>query len=241
MNVHVPRLSPTAAFTTLAATALVVLLVRELLTSNTVRTAPVQPVALLAPAPPPPPPAPEEKPPEEQPHELQPLESSELTAGVPGPGFGDNRAGDSAPTGPLGLNEAGTGGSDVFGLAGRPGARELPLGEAGGGGGGNPHARFLQFANQLQLHLEQQLNLIAALRRDCYRVHVAVRVVPGGAVQEVRILKSTGNPDLDTQLRTALLQLPPMGVSPPPDMPWPVGLEVVSNRADCEARSGSGR
>src|SRR5271165_2506895 len=116
------HVSPTTAITSLAAIGLLVLLVHEFLSSNTPRSAPIQSVALIAPVPAPAPPE-VQKPEEEKAEKLEStktLDSSDLTPGepnaAPGPGSG------GIPTnGVLGLDEAGAGGSDTFGLAGKPG------------------------------------------------------------------------------------------------------------------------
>lgn len=222
------HLSPSAAAAVFIGCALVLLLVREFLTTNTVRAPPLQAVALLPPPPPPePPPRLEEKQPQ---HEPLPLPDSREWAAAPGPPPAGADA--AAPvTGPLGLDEAGAGGGDAFGLAGRPGGRELLL--TSEGGGGNPNARFVQFADQLQSHIQRELNEHAELRRGCYTVSVYVRVGAAGTIEDVRIGKSTGVAALDSAIREAFQALAPMETTPPADMPWPVGLRVESHGAQC--------
>jgi periplasmic protein TonB len=234
------HVSPTRLVSALAAIGLISLLVHGFLATNTVRTAPVQALALMAPPPPATPPPPENKKSEPDPAQAEPvraLDAREWTAGASaaesgsaansgsgsGPATGDNT---------LGLAEAGTGGGDAFGLAGKPGGRELLF--TGGGGGGNPNARFLQFASQVQLHLKQQLNQFEQLRQACYTVSVAVRVAASGSIESVRIRRSSGDRALDDAIRAAFAQLEPMDAVPPADMPWPLTLEVVSHGVSCD-------
>jgi protein TonB len=231
MNSRALRISPTGAFTLLLGIGMVGLLVRAFLLTNTERVMPLQPVHLVATAPTPPPPE-VKKPPEPQPQPVEQIDSRSWTDAAatdspPGPSGGP-----VAADGPLGLAEAGEGGSDAFGLAGRPGGTELLL-TGGGGGGGNAAGRFALFAHELETHMQEELNRNDALRRDCYTVQVAVRLTSSGAVQEVKIARSTGRRELDAEIRRALESLPPLDAAPPTDIPWPVSLRIVSSRADC--------
>lgn len=241
MSTQRVQFSPAGAIMALAAIGLVTLLVHEFLASNTLRSAPIESVALIAPlAPPPPAPPPEvQKPEEKQVVSTQALDTGDWTPGepaaTPGPGSGSG----AAPTdGALGVDEAGASGTDSFGLAGKPGGRELLLTGAGGGGG-NPNGRYLQFASQIQAYIKDQLNQVASLTQDCYTVNVAVWVAATGSIDDVRIRKSTGDRILDSEIRSALLQLAPMDPAPPSDMPWPVILQMVAHRADCKPESAS--
>jgi TonB family protein len=229
--------SPTAAIASFAAVGLLVLLMHEYLSSNTLRSAPIQSVALIAPVPAVPPPE-VQKPEEEKLEKIdatKPLDTNDWTPGEPGATPGPS-AGLVPTDSTLGLAEAGGSGSDAFGLAGKPGGHELLL-TTTHGGGGNPTARFLQFANEIQAYLKQQLNQVATLTHDCYSVTVAVWISDSGSIKDVTIRKSTGNPALDTEIRSALLQLVPMDELPPSDMPWPVVLRLVAHREDCTPES----
>ena len=228
--------SATGVLASVAGLGFLTLLVHEFLDSNTARTTSIQPIALLAPPPAPALPPEIKRPVIEPPHRDQPLDMSDLNPGVagadPGPAEHAGPAGPAA--GALSLNEAGTSGTDAFGLGGNPGGRELLL--TGGGGGGNPNARFLQFASQLQQHVEAQLNELPELKRSCYTVAVEIRVAAGGSMENVRIHTSSGDPALDSRIRTALAQIAPISAVPPSDMPWPVGLKLISHGADCQPR-----
>jgi len=213
------------------------LLVHAFLSSNSERTAFVQPVSLVPPAlpPQPPPPAPEKQEPEKElPQQPLTLDTNDLSVGVtgsPGPGTDASPSSGALATGPLGINEAGEGGSDAFGLAARSGGRELLFTRSGGGG--NPSARYVEFANQLQSHIKEQLNQYTDLRKDCYTARVDIRIAGSGFIETAKIRSSTGDAALDAELRAALLKLAPLNAGPPPDMPQPVGLKIVSRRADC--------
>jgi periplasmic protein TonB len=228
-GIHVPVARVIAAMAALAALGS---LLHSFLETNTARTAPpVQALNLVAPVPPPPPP-PEPKPVEEaHPEPISRLDTKDWMPAGPATASAPSAA---PASGPLGLDEAGGSGSDAFGLAGRPGGRELLLTGEGGGGGAN--GRYLHFAGQLQSFIQTQLNERASLRKACYQAAVEIRVGPTGSIEEVKIRESSGDRTLDNEIRTALLQLSPADV-PPADMPWPVGLRLVSQRVDCNGRA----
>jgi len=226
------HLSPTTAVSALAAAGLVIFLVHAFLTSNTLRSMSIQTVSLVSSAPPPPPPE-VQKPVEEKVEKLEytkMLDASEWTPGeasaTAGPGTG------GLPNdGVLGLDEAGAGGGDAFGLAGKPGGHELLL--TGPPGGGNPQARFLQYANEIQASIQARLKRVAALTQDCYAANVGIWVGSTGSIEDVKIIKSSGDRKIDAEIRNALLELAPLTPSPPSDMPWPVRLQVNAHRPDC--------
>lgn len=226
------RVSPTGAFALIAAIGVISLLVHALAPSNSGREARPLPVALVS-LPPPPPQQLESIEPKQQP---EPVQAVDMRAFTPDRASSNPASERTRSSGPLGLNEAGGAGSDAFGLAGRPGGRELL---STGGGGGGEAARFVQFAGQIQSDLQEQLNQITALKRACYTVDIALRVTPAGSFEGVRIIASTGDRALDGQISSALGHLPPMAGSPPVDMPWPVRLRIVSNSADCEPGGAS--
>jgi TonB family protein len=237
MNAKRLPLSPATLILALVGAGMLTLLLRAFLTSTTEREAFVQPVTLTAP--PPPPQQEEKKPPDEPPPPPSTLEQNTPNesegpgaGGTPGPA---SEGPNLASTGPLGLNEAGGAGGDSFGLAARRGGHELLLTAPPGGGGASPIPRFIEFASLVQAHLESQLNRFEDLRQSCYSVQVKVTVGASGVIDEVKISRSTGDHELDAKIRAALLDLAPMSATPPPGMPWPVGLKILSRRADCAA------
>jgi len=92
-------------------------------------------------------------------------------------------------------------------------------------------------SGRLQAHFKQQLDHSSELNQACFTANVKVRVTAGGTIdiQDVKLQKSTGDRELDARIRAAFAQLMPMEGSPPPDMPWPITLQVVSRRADCKS------
>jgi protein TonB len=232
MRAEAQHLSPTGVLASLAGAALLVLLVHAFLNGNTERAAPVQAVALIAP---PTPSTPDIKKPEQDRSEpIQSHDTTDWTPGAPGPYAGSSTDSPGVgPTGPLGVDQAGTGGGDAFGLAGRPGGRELLL--TGNGGGGNPYGPFYQFAARIKSHLTEQLNQVDALKHACYTVDIELRVGTSGSIEGVKVRSSTGDRALDAQLQAALLGLAPMADAPPSGMPWPISLRIVSRRQKCAA------
>src|SRR5499427_5003755 len=172
----------------------------------------VQQISLVRPPVPPPPPPQEERPKEEVKQEIKQPEPKD----------------DSPPPDvPLGLDAKGTSGGDNFGLAGRPGGREITsLGDKGTGDGRG----FLFYANQLQAQLQDELNQQKKLRGSDYRATVAVWIGADGRVQRVDLTGSTGDPDTDKLLRTAIAEARRLK-APPENMPQPVRLRITSRGA----------
>jgi len=171
----------------------------------------VQQISLVRPPLPPPPPPQEERPKEEVKQEIKQPEQKD----------------DSPPAdAPLGLDANGTSGSDGFGLAARPGGRELALGDKGTGDGRG----FLFYANQLQAQLQDELNQQKKLRGSDYRATVAVWIGADGRVQRVDLTGSTGDPDTDQLLRATIADARRLK-APPENMPQPVRLRITSRGA----------
>jgi len=172
----------------------------------------VQQISLVRPPVPPPPPPQVEKPKEEIKQEIkepQPRDDS------------------PPPDAPLGLDAKGTSGSDGFGLAGRPGGREITsLGDTGAGDGRG----FLFYANQLQAQLQDELNQQKKLKGSDYRATVAVWIGQDGHVQRVDLTGSTGDSDTDKVLREAIAGARRLK-APPANMPQPLRLRITSRGA----------
>lgn len=71
-----------------------------------------------------------------------------------------------------------------------------------------------------------------ALRHRCYTVRLWVKVDAAGMLG-AHLMSSSGNAQLDAKITGVVTHLPPPTARPPPDMPWPVGLEIVSQAPDC--------
>lgn len=81
---------------------------------------------------------------------------------------------------------------------------------------------WFELAGEIQSHLQKHLGRVESLRRLRARASRA-------GVLAVQVVGSSGDPRLDAQLASALERLPPMKSSPPPGMPWPVQLQLVSH------------
>ena len=153
--------------------------------------------------PPPPPPPPEEKvsvpDPQDKP---DPTESHE-------PPPGDL----------LGLDAEGSAGGDAFGLAARKGGRDLL---ASGG------SAYAWYAGLLKNEILDVLSSEKRARSGDYTVIVRVWVRDDGTVDRVRIAQSSGNRDRDRAIETALSRMTRLSQAPPPDMPEPISLRIVS-------------
>jgi protein TonB len=200
------------------AVALAVAVIRNLLTDSGPRKKQVvQQISLLKP-PPPPPPKPEEKPPE------PPVRKEEVKLPEPDKPPDPQPAQAEPPPGPdLGVDTPGTGTGDSFGLVGKPGGKDITT--IGGGGGGN---QFTWYAGLVQAEIQKTLARNAKLRGAEFKARVNVWMSGDGKVQRSELEGSTGNAEMDQQLRLALSELPPMREAPPGDMPQPIRLRITS-------------
>ncbi|MBI1397118.1 MAG: hypothetical protein GC151_14175 [Betaproteobacteria bacterium] len=182
----------------------------------------IQQISVLRPPPPPPPPKPEEKPPEPE------VKKEEVK--LPQPEPEPKQANDQPPPAPdLGLDQAGTAGSDSFGLTSRVGGRDIT--QIGGIEGGGPGNRFAGFANLVQAHFQDELLKHDRLRRSDYRAVVKVWFSANGAVRKVELVDGSGNHAIDNEIRSALLDASALGEAPPADMPQPLKLRLTSRGA----------
>lgn len=92
-------------------------------------------------------------------------------------------------------------------------------------GDGNRYASYLGL---IQIELNRALQKIEKLRTAEYRVIVRVWLSPDGTVTKAELASSSGNPDVDERLRSALAQLPPLREQPPEGMPQPVRVRLTS-------------
>jgi protein TonB len=123
----------------------------------------------------------------------------------------------------LGLDAKGAAGGDQFGLAGRPGGRDITtIGNTGGNGTGRG---FGFYTSQLQSQLQEELNRKDKLRGSQYSATVSVWIAADGRVERVEITGSTGDPQTDSLLKSAVAGTQRLK-APPQDMPQPVRLRV---------------
>jgi protein TonB len=202
----------------LVAVALVVAVIRNLMTDGGPRKKTVvQQISLLKP-PPPPPPKPEQKPPEPQ------IKKEEVKLPEPDKPPDPQPAQAEPPPGPdLGVDSKGDGTGDSFGLVGKPGGKDITT--IGGGGGGN---RFTWYAGLVQGEIQKILARNAKLRGAEFKATVKIWMSGDGKVQRSELSSSTGNAETDELIRVALAEIPPLREMPPSDMPQPIRLRVTS-------------
>jgi protein TonB len=175
----------------------------------------VQQVSVIR-QPPPPPPKPPERPPE--PPKLR--EEVPIDAPQPTPQAQPQPAAEAPAAGPLGVDATGSGGGDAFGLAGRPGGRDLLQ---GGGGGG------AYYTGLLQRHFFEALSRNRSILRDEFRVVVRIWLGDDGRVTRAEIVAGSGDAQVDAQIQATLMDITPLRDVPPPSM-RPMQLRL-SNRS----------
>jgi periplasmic protein TonB len=131
------------------------------------------------------------------------------------------------PSEQLGVDAKGVAGNDAFGLAGRPGGRDITtIGPGVGTGSGRGNAFY---ASQLQSELQEALNGNEGLRAAEYRAQVSLWLSPEGNVTRVEIAGSTGNAEIDKRLRATLREA--KRLKPPPEgLAQPIRLELAARR-----------
>jgi protein TonB len=168
----------------------------------------IEEVHLIRPPPPPdtPPPPP---PPEEKVDVQQPTEQPDPTPTDEPP-----------PSQQLGLDAEGGAGSDAFGLLGNKGGREIT---ASGG------SAISWYAGLLKNEITEQLTSDKEVRSGQYAVTVRVWVRPDGSIDSVRIVQGSGDRVRDRAIENALNRITRLSQAPPPDMPEPINLRIVSH------------
>lgn len=168
----------------------------------------VQEVRIIRPPPPPetePPPPP---PPEEEVDVPEPESQPDPTPS------------DEPPPGEqLGLDAEGTAGGDGFGLVGRKGGRDLL---ASGG------SAYAWYADLVKGEILSRLEDETVARRGSYSVVVRVWLSSDGTIERYRLAQSTGDPQRDRAIEQALGRVGRISRAPPPDLPQPVNLRIIS-------------
>ena len=170
----------------------------------------VQQISLVRPPPPPP----EEKPPPPPPEVEEEVDIPE-PEDIPEPSPID----EPPPSDILGLDADGSAGADGFGLVARRGGRDLL---ASGG------SQYRWYANVMKQSLLDHLASFEGIRSQRYTILVRMWLTEDGTVQSVDLAGTTGNNQLDEELRTALASLRRIDDRPPRDLPQPVQLQIVS-------------
>ena len=120
----------------------------------------------------------------------------------------------------LGLDAQAVAGADAFGLMARKGGTDLLL---SGNGGCDWYQTVLN--DELNSMLVPILSDRDALVEQAWSVVVTLWLEPDGHVEDWEIT-STGDTEIDAELRAALHELDRVGTPPPADLPQPVRLRV---------------
>jgi protein TonB len=107
--------------------------------------------------------------------------------------------------------------------------REDYSGKRDGGGGGRQAFAF--YTNMLVAHFQDELTKNKKLRTSNYRVSLRIWLARDGTVQRVEMADTTGNPDTDANLKSALAELRAVREPPPENMPQPLRLRITSRGA----------
>jgi protein TonB len=169
----------------------------------------VQEIHVIRPPPPPPDvPPPPPPPPEEKVDVPDPQERPD-----PAP------SNEPPPSEQLGLDTQGGAGGDAFGLVGNKGGRDLL------GSGGSAYAWY---TGLLKNEILDTLETEKRVRSGGYSVLVRVWVREDGTIDHVHIVQSSGDRERDRVIETALSRITRLSQAPPPDMPEPISLRIVS-------------
>lgn len=169
-------------------------------------------ITLLAPPPPPPPPPKVEKKPD------PPKEQKEVKVEQPVP-----KPTPPQPTPELKMDGPAGDGPSAF-AAGKITSDDVS--KIGVGTGMfNP---FNNYASLLKGELQRYFAKNNALRRRRYSIEVHVWVAEGGEIKRFELVGSSGDGDTDGAIHQALLALPAFNQKPPPNMPQPIRLRILT-------------
>lgn len=180
---------------------------------------------------PPPPPPPPPKPPEKIPEPPKIKEEVKIDPPKPVDAPKPEPTPEAPPPGPLGVDAAGTGPGDAFGLAGRPGGRDVTLGGSGSGGttiGGGGGLATTLFANGVARQIAQELGRAGALRNVEYRVDLRVWLDRDGRIERHEITRSSGDPAVDRLIADGLSHVSAVRQSMPENLKQPLRIRVTS-------------
>lgn len=170
-------------------------------------------ISLVPDRPPPPPPKPEEKRPEPPKTEQKEMKVDQPKEAPPQPQSESLKMEGMAGDGPSAFQSGSVTNEDL--------SKVGPGGDFGGA--------FSNYAQMVKRRVEQSLSRVNALRGFPYKVEVRVWVGTAGAINRAELVDSTGNPEVDSALRSALKDLPTLAEVPPAGMPQPVRLRLTSS------------
>jgi len=166
----------------------------------------------------PPPPKPKEEPP--------PPPKDEIKIDQPRPQPDEPQATPQAPPpGPLGLDAQGSGAGDSFGLAGRPGGREITASRGGGG------LDFSLLGKNAARQIAMELARDPRLKSSPYRVEIRIWLSKDGRIEREEIVQGTGDRELDALIKEGLRQISVLHLTVPENLPQPLRIRVTSTDA----------
>lgn len=185
--------------------------VRTMMSAKTGKsTRQVQIVQVIRPPPPPPPPPDQPPPPPVKTDESLPKDEPE-----PAP---DNTP---APADqPLGVDAEGSAGGDAFGLAARRGGSDLV--------GGTGSAPFAWYTNRITDAIRDRLASVACAKSAKGSLTIHLLMDADGHFKQVQLATTTGSPQVDQCIDSALASMPRMSDPLPPGMPEQVNIKIVS-------------
>ena len=177
-------------------------------------------IAVLPDTPPPPPPPKEEKRPEPKPEENKPQPQEQKVV--------------EAPPEPQQLKMEGAAGDGPSAFAAGGVSSEYKGGAIGTGAGGSLGDRMasLNYGNAAKRDLHAFLNREESLRKaGDYKVPIALWLRADGSVDRFELQGSAGNTQTDEQLKQALNRFKGFRTPPPPNMVWPMRLQLTNRMA----------
>jgi len=180
---------------------------------------PKPPKISLVPATPPPPPPPpkEEKKPEPPKEQKEVQQQQEQKQTPPDNNVKIEEKGSASGSGPTSGTVTNTNLKDIDKPSGKGTGSRSVL---------NP---FNVYAGTIKNELQRILSKRADLKRRQYRVEVNVWVNEDGSLQKSELLGTTSDADTDESIKKALAELPKFSEAPPPRMPQPIRLRIVTS------------
>lgn len=188
-----------------AAIAVVVYLLQGLGKSGPTQQRQVTRITVLPDTPPPPPPPP----PKEQPKDTKDIKQ-------------DQPKQVELPQEAQQLKMEGEAGEGASPFAAGAVSRDYTGGKVGNG------MQFAFFSNALQRHIQDELARNRKLKLGDYRVTVKVWIGADGTIRRAELADSTGNPDTDRAIRSALTDLGPLRTAVPDNLPQPIKLRITN-------------
>jgi periplasmic protein TonB len=170
----------------------------------------IQTVQIIRPPPPPPPPP--DQPPPPPPEKTQ----QEIPKDTPQPKPDDQQA---PPDQPLGLDAAGTAGSDAFGFAARSGGSDLI--------GGTGNAPFAWYTNRIRDVVQEKLTAAPCTRSAKGSLSIHVLMEADGRVKQIKLATTTGDQKLDRCVDSALGTITRMNDPAPPGLPEQITMQIA--------------